>query len=137
MLKFTILFSLSALFTLSSFFTDKNMGINPTGTYEYDHGERGNGTIKVNKISADKIVLSIFVIGGPPSHNMGEFMETLTLTNGVATYKSEECGLKFVFSNTAVTVTQSGEDCGFGNGITANGTFKKTSSEVPDMEVMY
>ena len=113
------------------------MEINPTGTYEYDHGERGNGTIKVNKISADKIVLSIFVIGGPPSHNMGEFMETLTLTNGVATYKSEECGLKFVFSSTAITVTQSGEDCGFGNGITANGTFKKTSSEVPDMEVMY
>jgi hypothetical protein len=137
MLKFTILFSLSALFTLSSFFTDKNMGINPTGTYEYDNGDSGNGIIKVKNIGKDKFKVSIFVVGGGPSHNMGEFMEELKLKNGVMHYKSGECELKFIFNSKAVKVVQPGWDCGFGMGVMADGYYKKTSSKVPDMEDPY
>jgi hypothetical protein len=137
MLKFTILFSLSALFTLSSFFTDKNMGINPTGTYEYDNGDSGNGIIKVKNIGKDKFKVSIFVVGGGPSHNMGEFMEELKLKNGVMHYKSGECELKFIFNSKAVKVVQPGWECGFGMGVMADGYYKKTSSKVPDMEDPY
>lgn len=137
MLKFTILFSLSALFTLSSFLTKKNVEINPTGTYEYDYGMNGNGKVKVQKLSKDKIKVSIFVIGGPPSHNMGEFMEVLKLKNGVAIYKSGDCGLKFIFNSKAVKVKQTGWDCGFGAGIAADGYYKKTSSKVPNMDEPY
>jgi hypothetical protein len=124
------------LFLSSSFQLETN-GFNPTGTYEYDNGENGDGTVKVKKISADKIKVSIFVIGGPPSHNMGEFMKELKIKNGVAYYKSGDCALKFIFNAKAVKVVQSGWDCGFGNGVAAGGYYKKISSKVPDMEDAY
>jgi hypothetical protein len=126
----------STLF-LSSSFQLTNAQLNPTGTYEYDHGDNGDGTVKVQKISSDKIKVSIFVIGGPPSHNMGEFMEVIKIKNGIANYKSGDCALKFIFNSKAVKVVQSGWDCGFGNGIAADGYYKKTSSKVPDMEDPY
>jgi hypothetical protein len=115
----------------------KSIEFNPTGTYEYDNGENGDGTVKVKKISADKIKVSLFVIGGPPSHNMGEFMEVIKIKNGVANYKSGDCALKFIFNAKAVKVVQSGWDCGFGNGVAAGGYYKKISSKVPDMEDAY
>lgn len=108
--------------------------LNTTGTYEYDNGEEGDGTVKVQKISSDKIKVSLFVIGGPPSHNMGEFMKELKIKNAVAIYKSGECTIKFTFNSKAVKVTQTGFDCGFGNGVSANGYYKKTSSKVPNMD---
>ncbi len=122
---------------LSSSFQLETKGFNPTGTYEYDNGENGDGTVKVKKISADKIKVSLFVIGGPPSHNMGEFMKELKIKNGVANYKSGDCALKFIFNAKAVKVVQSGWDCGFGNGVAAGGYYKKISSKVPDMEDAY
>ena len=122
---------------LSSSFQLETKGFNPTGTYEYDNGENGDGTVKVKKISADKIKVSLFVIGGPPSHNMGEFMKELKIKNGVANYKSGDCALKFIFNSKAVKVVQSGWDCGFGNGVAAGGYYKKISSKVPDMEDAY
>ena len=109
------LFFGSILF-LSSSFQFKITDFNPTGTYEYDKGDDGDGTLKVQKISADKIKVSIFVIGGAPSHNMGEFMEVIKIKNGIANYKSGDCALKFIFNAKAVKVVQSGWDCGFGNG---------------------
>lgn len=130
------LFFGSILF-LSSSFQFKITDFNPTGTYEYDKGDDGDGTLKVQKISADKIKVSIFVIGGAPSHNMGEFMEVIKIKNGIANYKSGDCALKFIFNAKAVKVVQSGWDCGFGNGVAAGGYYKKTSSKVPDMEDAY
>jgi hypothetical protein len=116
---------------------EKTNALNPTGTYEYDNGNDGDGTVKVKQISADKIKVSVFVIGGPPSHNMGEFMKELKIKNGVAVYKSGDCTIKFTFNSTAVKVTQTGFECGFGNGVSANGYYKKTSSKVPKMEDSY
>ncbi len=127
------LFFGSILF-LSSSFQSKIEDFNPTGTYEYDNGDDGDGTVKVQKISADKIKVSLFVIGGPPSHNMGEFMKELKIKNGVANYKSGDCGMKFTFNSKAVKVKQTGYDCGFGNGVSANGYYLKTSSKSPKME---
>ena len=112
----------------------KSIEFNPTGTYEYDNGDDGDGTVKVLKISSDKIKVSLFVIGGPPSHNMGEFMKELKIKNGVANYKSGDCHIKFTFNSKAVKVTQTGFDCGFGNGVSANGYYQKTSSKVPKMD---
>lgn len=137
MSKHSLLFSLSILFTLTSFFMEKTNELNPTGTYEYDNGNDGDGTVKVQKIGTDKINVSLFVIGGPPSHNMGEFMKELKIKNGVANYKSGDCALKFIFNSKAVKVVQSGWDCGFGNGVAAGGYYKKISSKVPDMEYGY
>jgi hypothetical protein len=132
LLSYTFIFG-SILF-LSSSFQLKNIELNPTGTYEYDHGNKGNGTIKVQKISESKIKVSLFVVGGPPSHNMGEFIDELTFSNGVAKYSSDDCSIKFEFNPQGVKVTQTGIDCGFGNGITANGYYVKKSSAVPDMD---
>ncbi len=122
---------------LSTSFLWKNEDLNPTGTYEYDHGDDGDGIVKVQKISSNKIKVSIFVVGGGPSHNMGEFMEVITIKNGVAKYKSGDCALKFIFNSKAVKVVQTGWNCGFGMGVVADGYYLKTSSKVPDMENAY
>jgi hypothetical protein len=122
---------------LSTSFHWKNVDFNPTGTYEYDHGDDGDGIVKVQKISSNKIKVSIFVVGGGPSHNMGEFMEVITIKNGVAKYKSGDCALKFIFNSKAVKVVQTGWNCGFGMGVVADGYYLKTSSKVPDMENAY
>jgi hypothetical protein len=139
MLKFLLssAFFFGSFLLVSTSYQLTSNEFNPTGTYEYDNGENGDGTVKVKKISADKIKVSLFVIGGPPSHNMGEFMKELKIKNGVANYKSGDCALKFIFNVKAVKVVQSGWDCGFGNGVAAGGYYKKISSKVPDMEDAY
>jgi hypothetical protein len=126
----------STLF-LSSSFQLTNAQLNPTGTYEYDNGDNGNGIVKVKNLGKDKFKVSIFVVGGPPSHNMGEFMKELKIINGVANYKSGDCGLKFIFSSKAVRVTQTDWNCEFGAGVSADGLYKKTSSKVPNMNEAY
>lgn len=138
-MKRSIIASISVAVSLlfASFMSSQNPSFNPTGTYEYDHGDDGDGTVKVQQISKDKIKVSIFVIGGPPSHNMGEFMGDLKIKNNVAIYKSGDCELKFIFNSKAVKVIQSDWDCGFGMGVMADGYYKKTSSKVPDMEDPY
>ena len=134
---FNILILFSLLLSLESLSNHNSDVLNPTGTYEYDHGNKGEGIIKVHKISASTIKISLFVVGGPPSHNMGEFSDELTISNNVANYVSDDCSIKFEFSAQGVKVTQSGIDCGFGNGITANGFYGKKSSAVPKMEEEY
>ena len=134
---FTSTLFLGSILFLSSSFQSSSIELNPTGTYEYDHGNKGDGTIKVQRVSTSKIKVSLFVMGGPPSHNMGEFMDELTFSNGVAKYTSDDCSIKFEFNTQGVKVTQSGVDCGFGNGITANGYYVKKSSAVPNMDEEY
>jgi len=136
MLKFLLssAFFFGSFLLVSTSYQLTNNEFNPTGTYEYDNGDDGDGIVKVKKISSDKIMVSIFVIGGPPSHNMGEFMKELKIKNGVASYKSGDCGMKFTFNSKAVKVVQSGFDCGFGNGVSANGYYLKTSSKTPEMK---
>jgi hypothetical protein len=134
-LSSTILFA--CVLVLSSSFQLETNDFNPTGTYEFDKGDNGNGIVKVKNISKDKFNVSVFVVGGPPSHNMGEFMEELKIKNGIANYKSGDCQIKFIFNAKAVKVIQSGFDCGFGAGIAVNGYYKKTSSKVPNMEDPY
>jgi hypothetical protein len=138
MKRFSNILILFCLFlSLSSISKPVFTELNPTGTYEYDHGNYGDGTVKVQKIGTDKINVSLFVVGGPPSHNMGELIEVLKIKNGVAIYKSGDCTIKFTFNSKAVKVTQTGFECGFGNGISANGYYKKTSSKVPNMDESY
>jgi hypothetical protein len=136
MLKFLLssAFFFGSFLLVSTSYQLTSNEFNPTGTYEYDNGDDGDGIVKVKKISSDKIMVSIFVIGGPPSHNMGEFMKELKIKNGVASYKSGDCGMKFTFNSKAVKVVQSGFDCGFGNGVSANGYYLKTSSKTPEMK---
>lgn len=133
----TIVLFFGSICFLTSSFQIQHASLNPTGTYEYDKGDNGNGIVKVKNIGKDKFKVSIFVVGGGPSHNMGEFMEELKLKNGVMRYKSGECELKFIFNEKALKVVQSGWDCGFGMGVMADGYYKKTSSKVPDMEDPY
>jgi len=136
MLKFLLssAFFFGSFLLVSTSYQMTSNQFNPTGTYEYDNGDDGDGIVKVKKISSDKIMVSIFVIGGPPSHNMGEFIKELKIKNGVASYKSGDCGMKFTFNSKAVKVVQSGFDCGFGNGVSANGYYLKTSSKTPEMK---
>jgi hypothetical protein len=136
MLKFLLssAFFFGSFLLVSTSYQMTSNEFNPTGTYEYDNGDDGDGIVKVKKISSDKIMVSIFVIGGPPSHNMGEFIKELKIKNGVASYKSGDCGMKFTFNSKAVKVVQSGFDCGFGNGVSANGYYLKTSSKTPEMK---
>lgn len=134
-LRLTILVATFLSLTSSSIIITNE--INPTGTYSYDDGENGNGTIKVKKINSTKIKLSVFVVGGGPSAHMGEFIHEMNLKNNLAYYKTADCKFKFSFNSKSVTVTQTGFYNGFGAGISADGYYKKTSNKVPKITSNY
>lgn len=72
--------------------------------------------------------------------NVGTADGTATIEGDTATFLSDEYGeckitMKFVKRGT-IEITQSGTDseCGFGNNVNADGTYKKTSSAKPEFE---
>lgn len=123
--------------------------LNPTGTYKMK-GKRVkvggsifgpvSGKIQVKQIAENKIVMTFYVDKGAPSYNSGSFDDTLSYRDGLATYYFKEmggdCKISFRFSKNSVMVHQtegSYEECGFGYGVVVDGTFKKSSSKLPQL----
>lgn len=124
-----------------------NDEFDPTGTYELDNitekkdGETYGyfGEIKVKKIQNDKIIMTFFICKGAPSYNLGSFIDTIEINNNFADYKNDDdfnCKINFKFFNEGIEVEHLIDVndflcVDFGNGVRADGFFKKISSEVP------
>lgn len=69
-----------------------------------------------------------------PMANTGEGSGAATLENGTARFKpdgaEDECEILLKFGGGKLIVTQTGV-CGFGNKVTAAGTYERTSSDEP------
>jgi len=149
--KSTLLILLFTFIALSIFGQTKNKNLlqNVTGSYKYVGKtiKKGNdiygyfGSIKVKQLEKNKIAMSFYISVGARSYNSGSFVDTLKLIGNTAIYKISECDsvctLTFRFSNTGVrTFHKAANDdynfsCCFGQGVKANGYFKKTSSKTP------
>ena len=109
-----------------------------TGTYKYVLN-----TIEVLEMPDHKVRISFS--GFWPNdrkkvetRNVGAFDEVVKLQGRTATVKlqfgDDPCILKFVFQLSRVTVAQNGiGSCGFGFNVEADGTYRKVSSEPPNL----
>jgi hypothetical protein len=121
--------------------------INPTGSYRLDnkteikHGEKYGyfGGLKVKLLNNSKIAICFFICKGAPSYNSGSFSDTLKYQKNQAIYRIPEddstCRITLIFKSRGVMIEQTQKDlnngCGFGQGVFANGFYKKKSNKVP------
>jgi uncharacterized protein YecT (DUF1311 family) len=120
--------------------------VNSTGSYSLDskieikNGDTYGyfGDIKLKEISNNRIIVRLFVCKGAPSYNSGTLIDTLTITNNKAIYKTENdpsCKLVFTLYRRGIMVEQFANNpnfaCGFGHGVDAFGFYKKKSSKAP------
>ncbi len=137
-----ILISFLFIILLTSF-NNQNKFVEPTGIYKLNNIYKRNGDdfygyigeIKVEKINAEKIIMSFFVSKGAPSYNSGSFVDTLIYLDNRAIYRDPEydstCKITFDFDKKGITVKEETADynfgCGFGHGVVADGFYKKVS----------
>jgi hypothetical protein len=122
---------------------------NPTGSYKMggkhfiSHGEPFgySGFIKVKLIQPGRIVVSLYATKLPNGHD-GSFVDTLLYSHHKAVYHHCEsdttCRITFDFTSKGVSVVQTqanlNDGCGFGQGVFADGYYKKVSARVPEIE---
>lgn len=111
-----------------------------TGTYSYDlSDERGSGKFEVAIGHIDSIYFRLEIVGSAPAYNQG-FLEGRAAYQYPNIYEFESseygstCKLQFAFIGDAVEITTlegDSPDCGFGNRVTADGTYARLSFDDP------
>jgi hypothetical protein len=109
---------------------------NPTGSYKMG----GSGFIKVKLIQSGRIVVSLYAT--MLNKHEGSFVDTLLCIHHMAVYHHCEsdtsCRITFNFTSKGVSVEQTQANlnygCGFGQGVFADGYYKKVSARVPEIE---
>ena len=146
--KFTFLITFLTIHLLTNGQARKKVNfINPTGSYRLDnkttvkHGDTYGyfGQLKAKLLDNSKIAISFFSCKGAPSYNSGSFIDTLRYQNNEAVYKIPEddstCRITITFDSRGATIEQIqaklNNGCGFGQGVFADGYYKKTSNKVP------
>jgi hypothetical protein len=107
------------------------------GTFSYEKGKvNGSGKILIYPETDTTVLFYIDVNRGAPSYNMGSLYGRLKIINGQGNYESKDKGSRWTlqFSKNRITIGTVAEsyDCGFGNGVTADGIFEQTSKIIPD-----
>lgn len=117
---------------------------NYTGAYGYSfkpQGDTGNdkeatgpsGNLVLQKMEGNKYRFWLDVTVGWPSYNMGETDGTISFVNDTASFDNtfedaaSPCILKFRITGTTIHIDSqsSSFNCGFGNGVNADGDYKK------------
>jgi uncharacterized protein YecT (DUF1311 family) len=102
-----------------------------SGTYSWSGKSNAYRTISFKQISKDKIQFELFVNRGAPSFNMGMAKGEIFIKNNIALYEAKEygkCKILIRFSGNNVTLITQDSNCGFGNGVMADGVFFKESN---------
>jgi hypothetical protein len=110
---------------------------------EYNWGdttrEQAGGTLLVYPESDSTVLLALGVSNGPPAFHLGGMYRRAVVRRGVGhcafQYDGDSlgCRLRLAFSPQAVVVSteQGYEECGFAQGVSADATYRRTSSAVP------
>ena len=124
-------------FLLSSFVaqSQNNFG----GVYAFGKSSEKPGGILYLYPTEDSTYLFYLELGrGAPSYNSGAMVGKLIIRgDSTAKYQrlddTTQCTLSFHFSRKSVDITSTNatNTCGFGFGVTANGIYTRTSSEIP------
>jgi hypothetical protein len=123
--------------------------IDPTGTYNLESEYRKDGDdiygyfgqIQVKRLTEKQILMTFMINKGAPNYNSGSFVDTLDYRIKEAIYVDIDldpsCKITFDFTEKGVTVKEETDNynfgCGFGHGVVADGFFKKTSSDEPEL----
>ena len=96
------------------------------------------GDLKVKLLNDSTIAVTLYVCKGAPSYNSGILWDTIVLKKNTAIYIPKDettCKITFLFKNNGIIVTQKQSNlnfgCGFGQGVFADGFYKKVSSKIP------
>lgn len=130
--------------------SERPAGDQISGTYKFDSDDGGFCALRVVlqpfSTSYEEIIAEIFCIQGPPYYGSGYAQpKTILIANNIAVYSTPKeysdshiplathCHLVFQFDKNKVTVTQLGVDfdCGFEQGVSANGVYKLVDSNLP------
>lgn len=108
-----------------------------TGTYSVKWKRGALCVLGVQQLPDDKIKFELDCNRGAPSYNSGTASGTIAIKDHVAVYSTTEfngkCEIKFQFQKSKVIVSQTGGDfeCGFGHGVTCDGSYTLTSRKPP------
>ena len=120
-----------------------------TATYagEYNWGDpkrkQAGGTLTVYPESDSTVLLYFDISNGPPAFHLGALLQRAVVRNGVARcafkedYDEKGCRLTIAFTPQAATVTTEAGygECGFGQGVSADETYRRTSPAIPQQFV--
>ncbi|QNL47818.1 hypothetical protein H8S90_13410 [Olivibacter sp. SDN3] len=118
--------------------------IEVTGQYGYGPGaDKGRtGTMTVFPNDNKTLLFGIDLSVGPPSYNMGALFDTLTVDESghLAIFENDKgygdkgCKWEVMFHGDSLTIkTLNGaNECGFGNGVYADGTYRLIDRNLPD-----
>lgn len=112
-----------------------------TGSYAYSFGkDGGTGSLYVQQVNKEKIIIEIQSIKGPPSYNQAAIEKiSLKLVKNEAIYENTEygkCKFKISFCEDGANIIYLDEayDCGFGNGASVVGNYIKYENKAPKFE---
>jgi len=113
-----------------------------TGTYSYElPGNAGTGELLVGRTAYDKLRFQLTLVGGPPAHNQGMLEGEANIQGDGASFSTTAyggtCTLEFFFKKDMVKIktiqggTPSSPTCGFGNGVQADGDYRRSGFDDP------
>jgi hypothetical protein len=111
----------------------------PTLTGTYILKTRGGrvGNLMVKQLSPNRIEFELDCNRGAPSYASGLARAIIDVLDGIAVYRTTEfngpCEIKLVFKGSTVAVSQTevGFTCGFGNGVDCGGTYRLKNRKTP------
>ena len=113
-----------------------------TGTWEWGSFATGSGVLVVID-DADGTRFQLQLSRGEPVNNLGFLEGRLTVKDGLATHVRRDgqshCEITFRFARETVALKQtvgSSAECDFGNGVSADGTYRRTSRKKPTLDLI-
>lgn len=113
------------------------------GEYSWgdDQREAAGGTLTVYPESDSTVLFYVDVCNGAPAYHLAQLLGRASLKGNVARHFSQQdydehgCQLKITFSPSAAVVESvpGFEDCDFGQGVGADGTYKRVSHAIPQL----
>lgn len=111
------------------------------GEYNWGDAKRkqAGGTLTVYPESDSTVLVYFDISNGPPAFHLGALLQRAVVRGGVARcafkedYDENGCRLAIAFTPEAARVkTEQGYgECGFGQGVSADETYRRTSSAIP------
>ncbi len=110
--------------------------VSVSGTWGHGDPEKGGGRLLTKLVGGD-VQFQLECWRGAPSYNSGFLSGQFRVMNDRGSFRSRgpggACELEFLFSANEATVRYIGDsrECGFGQGVYANGRYRRTSGKAP------
>jgi len=101
--------------------------------------EEGGSSLKVYPESDSTVLIYVYIQNGAPSYNFGRLYGRVSILHGKGSFHTKMdfqdngCHWLILINKDALVVTtiDRQNDCGFGNGVSADGRYKKVSGKIP------